>query len=414
MRSELHFTYQGVYAPLAVRLVNSFARIAGPAFKWPATLKMENLLEKASKKTGLYDWGDPRFKKALKAVVDSIDQEGNLTSFGRFTLRQFLTDNLCNRLRVIEVLKRFPEIRQQKIQKPIFITGWYRTGTTHLHNLLASLPNVRIPLFWELRHPCPSLNPRTAESRWQIRKVNLATKIHRYLAPGFNVVHPMQAEQPEECLHLFEKACAGTTAFFITEAKSIAWWLLDNGLRHGYEFFKIQLQLLNWLRPGQQWVLKWPYHLWHLDDLLETFPDAVVVHLHRDPCETIASVSSLAALARSPFCASIDDVALGQFWLDYCEAGIQRSLISRQDVRQGQIMDIRYQDMMTHPLATIEPILDAADLTASEAWRNSLQAQRARKPKKHRRHIYALSQFGLNPNEVRERFKKYIETFDFS
>ena len=400
---------------MAVRLVNSFARIAGPAFKWPATLKMEYLLEKASKKTGLYDWGDLWFKKALKAVVDSINQEGKLTTFGRFTLKQFLTDNLCSRLRVIEVLKRFPEIRQQKIQKPILVTGWYRTGTTHLHNLFVSIPHVRIPLFWELRHPCPSLNnPRTAKPRRQIRKVNLATKIHRYLAPGFNVVHRMQAEKPEECLHLFEKACCGTTAFFITEAKSIAWWLLDNGLRHGYEFFKIQLQLLNWLRPGQQWVLKWPYHLWHLDDLLETFPDAIVVHLHRDPCEAIASVCSLAALARSPFCASIDEVALGQFWLDYCEAGIQRSLKSRQNARQSQIVDIRYQDLMAHPLETIKPILDAANLSLPEGWIDSLHAKRSKKPKKQGKHIYALAQFGLNPDEVRERFSDYIEAFDLN
>lgn len=336
MPPENQITVDTPSARLPIRLVNSLARKTKPVFDWLAPLQSEDLLEAAVSQTGLQDWGDPRFEDSLAALLESINQEGRLTFFGRFAFSQFLVGNLGSRPRTIEVLKRFPEIQQQTIQKPIFITGWYRSGTTHLHNLLALHPNLRAPLFWELRHPCPTLNPKTADPGRQIRKVRLAGKIHGYLAPGFSAIHALEAERPEECLHLFDKVCAGTTAFFITEAKSFAGWLLDNGIQHGYDFFKLQVQLLNWLRPGRQWVLKWPYHLWHLEALLQTFPDATVIHLHRNPGQSIPSVCSLAVAARAPFCERIDAVGLGEFWLNYCEAGLKRGLKGRQKANADQ------------------------------------------------------------------------------
>ncbi len=399
-------------APLPIRLANSISRIARPASDRLVLLQKENLLKTAERRTGLQDWGDARFQDCLSAMLDSVIHEGKLTFFGRFTIRQFLVENLCTRLRVIEVSKRFPEIQAQQIERPIFITGWYRSGTTYLHKLLASHPDVRAPQFWELRRPCPTLDPRSADPRRQIRTVWMESRFHRWLAPGFYDIHPMAPEKAEECLHLFEKACAGTTAFVITEAKNFAWWLLDQGLHQGYEFFKIQLQLLNWLRPGKRWALKWPYHLWHLDTLLKTFPDAAVIQLHRDPHDAIPSVCSLAAAARAPFCEHIDTEALGKFWLDYYEAGLKRSVEARTAAGNDQIIDIRYPDLVQNPRAVIEKIQDNIKFTESETWLQSIQDNLVLTPPK--RHHYAMVQYGLNADEIRERFAKYIEDYDLT
>ena len=243
----------------------------------------------------------------------------------------------------------------------------------------------------------------------------MESRIQRWLAPGFRVVHPMEAEKPEECLHLFDKACAGTTAFFITEAKSFAWWLLNHGIEHGYDFFKIQLQLLNWLRPGRQWVLKWPYHLWHLDTLLKTFPNAAIIQLHRDPAEAVPSVCSLAAAARAPFCESIDKAALGEFWLNYCETGLKSGLKARQKAHSNRIIDIRYPDLKQNPPAVMNHIQNAVNLRDSEAWTKSLRANSKTLEKKvSGRHHYAMAQFELDADQIRERFAKYSEDYDLS
>ena len=411
MKHRKQFTLGGVYAPWPVKWLNSLARNSKPVFDRLVSLQCEDLLDAACRTTELTDWGDPRFQEALTALLDSVNQEGKLTFFGRFTLRQFLIENLCSRLRVIEVLKRFPEIHLQTIQRPIFITGWYRTGTTHLHNLLASHPDLRAPLFWELRHPCPTLSPKAADPTGQIRNVKLAGRIHGYLAPGFSAIHPLEAERPEECLHLFDKACAGTTPFFITEAKSFAWRLLDSGIQHGYDFFKIQLQLLNWLRPGRQWVMKWPYHLWHLETLLKTFPDATVIQLHRDPRQAIPSVCSLAAAARAPFCESMDSEALGRFWLDYCEAGLIRGFSARGNAGSVQIIDIRYPDLKENSRSVLKHIQNSINLEDSEAWTKALTAGDNQMRQSHH---YTPAQFGFEADQIRERFSGYIQDYDLS
>jgi len=413
MKPRKQSTIAGAYAPLPIRLVNSIARKAKPVFNRLVPLKSETLQAAAVRQTGLQDWGDPWIKEALAALLDSVNRQGKLTFFGRFAFSQFLIGNLGSRLRMIEVLKRFPEIQQQRIQKPIFITGWYRSGTTHLHNLLALHPNLRAPLLWELRHPCPTLNPKTADPGKQIRKVRLAGKIHRYLAPGFNAIHALEAERPEECLHLFDKACAGTTSFFMTEAKSFAWWLLDHGIQHGYDFFKVQLQLLNWLRPGRKWVLKWPYHLWHLEALFKTFPDATVIQLHRNPSQSVPSVCSLALAARAPFCESIDAAALGEFWLNYCEAGLKRGLAARQKVNANQIIDIRYPDLKADPLSIIDQIQNVVRMDGFDTWTETLKTNLNKSENKRRQpHHYTRAQFGLEAAQIRERFSGYIEDYD--
>jgi hypothetical protein len=403
------------FTPWPIRWFNSLGCKTSPVFDWLASLQKDDLLEAASRQTGLQDWGDPWFRGTLEALLDSVVEEGKLTFFGRFSLRQFLIGNLCSRLRIIEVLKRFPEIQQQRIHRPIFIVGWYRSGTTFLHNLLAVHPHLRAPLYWELRHPCPTLNPRTAVPRKYIRSVRLEGKIHSYLAPGFKAIHLLDAQKPEECLHLFDKACAGTTSFFMTEAESFAWRLMENGIQHGYEFYKMQLKLLNWLRPGRQWVLKWPYHLWHLKTLLDTFADAIVIHLHRNPCQAVPSVCSLAATARAPFCESIDNAALGKFWLNYYAAGLGRGLKARQKANENQIIDIRYPNLIKNPLAVFEKIQQTLKLDSDETWAESINTNlKATRKKQSGRLQYTLSRFGLEADQIYERFAGYIEDYDLS
>jgi hypothetical protein len=413
MNSSKQLAHKGVSPPGPIRLLNAIARPAKRISDKAVSLEAENLLAKASGKTHLADWGHPSARQALEVLLDSVRREGRLTCFGRFTLRQFLIGKLCNRLRLIEALKRFPEITRQQIRRPIFITGWYRSGTTYLHNLLATHPQSRAPLYWELTHPCPAVDPRTIKPQLLIRKTKLANRIHRYLAPDFNRAHSMPAEKPEECLHLFENAAMGTTAFFITEAKSVAWWLLENDLSQGYRFYKNQLKLLNWLRPGRRWVLKWPYHLWHLDTLLEVFPDAGVIHLHRDPQATIPSVCRLASLARAPFCESSDSAALGQFWMDYNQAGLARGLASRAKAGPDQIIDVGYADLMNDPSAVIRRIIAAVDLAPDDAWLNTLPGGSSKQSENNREcRQYSLSQFGLKADDVRRCFADYINTYD--
>lgn len=407
-------TFASVSGPWPIRLLNAVAAKSTRVSRRASCLAFNDLVDTAYARTQLDDPGDRSAFDAFEALLDSVNSEGDLTFFGRFTLRRYLIGKLCNRLRIVEAVKRFADIAEQKIRRPIVITGWYRCGTTYLHNLLATHPRSRAPLYWELMHPCPAVDPRLINPRKLIRRTKLANCIHHYLAPDFKRAHSMPAEQPEECLHLFENAGMGTTAFFITEAKSFAGWLLAHDLRPGYEFYVQQLKLLNWIRPGRRWILKWPYHLWHLDTLLQVLPDAMVVHLHRDPREAIASVCNLAALAREPFCNQIDRAALGQFWIDYNASGLARGLAANESTGRTRIIDVNYDDLITRPSAVIQRIVDRTDLEPDDDWLRSIPAARTINQTAAAGHpFYTLSQFGLDADQIRERFATYIDTYDW-
>ena len=68
-------------------------------------------------------------------------------------------------------------------------------------------------------------------------------------------------------------------------------------LRPLYDYQKKLMQLLDWQRPGERWLLKAPAHMWGLDALAATFPDVAIVWTHRDPVACIASGCSMTASA---------------------------------------------------------------------------------------------------------------------
>ena len=162
-------------------------------------------------------------------------------------------------------------------------------------------------------------------------------------------------------------------------------------------------------------MLKWPYHLWHLETLLKTFPDAIVIHLHRNPGQSIPSVCNLASAARAPFCERIDAVGLGGFWLNYYEAGIKRGLKARPKANADQIIDIRYPDLIENPLSAIDQIQNIINLDSYETWTESIKINlNTTRNKRPRIHHYTPTQFGLDTDQILERFASYIKDYDLS
>lgn len=61
-------------------------------------------------------------------------------------------------------------------------------------------------------------------------------------------------------------------------------------MRPAYAMHRRVLQQLQWQVPGARWVLKAPSHLFAMDALLHTYPDARIVQTHRDPVTVVASL----------------------------------------------------------------------------------------------------------------------------
>jgi hypothetical protein len=146
--------------PLPVRLLNLAGRGVNAIGIHPIDLGLETLLNKAASNTGLSDFGGDEFRQPLALLLRCLEKEARLSLLGRIVARADLLNTLENRLQLVELFKQHPEIAEQSVQRPIFVVGPPRTGTTIFHDLLSMDPDNRVPLTWETSHPLPP--PETA------------------------------------------------------------------------------------------------------------------------------------------------------------------------------------------------------------------------------------------------------------
>ena len=248
--------------PLGLRLMNGIGgalqRVGVPLVR----LDEERLLTEATRRTGLSDFGDEWFRDPLRRLLDAYEKEAALTTLGRLIARNDILRLLENRLRLIDTWKRHPEILSTPICQPIVIIGLPRTGTTILHELLAQDPANRVPLTWEVMHPWPPPERATYVSDPRIAQVAKHFSRIDQVLPGFQAIHPMGAQLPQECVALMAHDFATMIYHTTNSVPSYQAWLEAADLRPVYASHRQQLQYLQWRCAGDRWVLKSPGHLW--------------------------------------------------------------------------------------------------------------------------------------------------------
>ena len=121
----------------------------------PVSLTEENILQAARDKTGLSDFGPEEFRDRLRLLLNEWNADGDLTNLARGSLYNYAVRYAANRLLIQDMLKKHPEIHDQKIDRPIIIAGLPRSGTTHLVNLIAADPRLQSLPLWESYEPVP-------------------------------------------------------------------------------------------------------------------------------------------------------------------------------------------------------------------------------------------------------------------
>ncbi len=219
---------------------------------------------------------------------------------------------------------------------------------------------------------------------------------------------------PQECIEITSHTFASQrfhTTHFVPSYK--AW--LDRHDQHGvYGFHRRFLQHLQWRCPTGRWVLKAPIHLFALDALFDSYPDACVVQTHRDPLKVMASQASLITLLRSAFSDRVDPGRIGAELTRRWAEGAERAISARRDwaIGDGRFLDVQYADLARDPLATVRRIYAHFGFDLSLEAERRMRRFLAENPKnKHGRHDYSLARFGLDAREVGRRFRVYCEVF---
>lgn len=188
--------------PIPVRLLNGFGGAVARIGLQPIKLDAEGLLEKAQKNTGFSDFGGDEFRQPFQLLLQGLENEAQLTTMGRLVARTDILRVLENRLGMVELFKQHPEILEQAVQRPLFVVGPPRTGTTIFHDLLALDKDNRVPLAWETSYPLPP--PETATFQTDARIARVAADLERVdqLIPEFKKMHPMGAQRAQECVSI--------------------------------------------------------------------------------------------------------------------------------------------------------------------------------------------------------------------
>ncbi len=397
--------------PLPIRILNYTGKVG---LKIPS-IAVDTQLTTAKKATGLNDFGDERFLEPLTILVDSLERESRLTTLGRISVRETIGRYLRNRLYIQEHLKKHPEIIQEEIRKPLIIVGLPRTGTTVLFNLLALDPANRAPLSWETSIPYPLPVEATYKTDPRIAKMQKNFDNLYSIVPTLKAVHEFASELPQECVAITSHEFLGIEFPLTYDVPSFSKWVNEQSWLPALKYHKLFLQYLQSGIKKERWVLKTPGHLPVIDDLLKVYPDACIIHTHRDPMKVMPSAASLFYGLTSVSIDDLDPKKVGVDQTAMWESYLNKSIDIRQKLGKNnkQFFDTQFEDVVRDPVALIERIYHHFDIPFTEETRNNMDQYMRDKPREEfGKHHYTLEDFGLSEKRDSSRFKRYCDYFN--
>ena len=375
------------------------------------SLDPDELLAVATESVGEDDFGSETWREPFRRLACALDEEADLNTLGRLMTRQELIRGLRTRLLLQRARRENAAIENEAVTAPIVITGPARSGTTLLHHLLGKDPQLRAPLAWEVAHPVPL--PGDSEDR-RVELAECEFDLWADIQPEQAAIHEHVARLPVECIHIL--ALEYDPTYWVNMVNVPTWtlWRLFTDLEPVYRFHESFLQVLQHGEAPRRWILKSPAHLGRLATLFAVYPDARVIHTHRDPLKTVPSTVSMVATIHwlrtetvpAEDLAQLIPVGFHMLLTDVIEARTDRSL------PDDQIVDIQYLDLMRDPVASIERLYSELGLAFDRRFADTIRSHRGTKPRtEHGVHGYSLEQFGLSADDLRRTFLNYTDHY---
>jgi hypothetical protein len=375
-------------------------------------MNVGDIIAKANAATGLTDIGDQEILEGLEILVKASNEEARLSETGVVRWETSLVTHLSNRLRVVDYIKQHPEVLERPVDRPLFVFGLPRTGTTLTINLLSADPMRRCLLRWESLNPAPPAKPGGLHNdpRCDAERERLAMAVK--FAPQIVAAHYEEADGPSECQ--FAMALSFCAQLFDANANLPSyhqWFQHQASYLPAFKFHKQLLQMLQSTNPGR-WTLKNPWHPLFLNDLTTVYPDAQLAMTHRDPAEVVGSACSLIRLIRPSFSDVVDLREIAAQMIDTFDLMIARQNAYRDQHGEDSIFDIQYSEQIRDPIGQMRKLyahFNEPFTPQAEAGMTNLLADNPQG--KHGKHVYSLEEFGLTANEVRKHFADYCERF---
>ena len=377
------------------------------------TFSADELEDGARAATGLHDFGSPYYREGLERTVDALNNEAELSEIGNVIQHATISNALIQRLKVEDTYAQHPEIDDEVVGGPVFVIGLPRTGTTALSQLVAADPQFRSLRMWESQAPTPPPETATQDSDPRIAQAEEGLRMLDEMFPLMKTMHNSEATAATECQDLMGMSFRTFHFDGAVRVPSYLDWLMHCDMRETYTFHRRVLKLLQWHCPPTLWHLKTPVHMFALDALIEAYPNAKFLWSHRDPAKVMGSVCSLIRYVRSWSSDRDDPEELGAEQLDSWAEAVRRAMDFRQRLGDSRFADVAFADLQHDPVGTLRAGYASLGLTFSEDSERAVeQWADEHKPGSRGAHDYELSDYGLTPEGVRERFADYLRTYD--
>jgi len=371
---------------------------------------LEDIIAAATRTTGLSDFGDGTddFREAFGILVEDLaSPEAGLTPVGNYFQRSEVKAGLVGRLLTQARFTEFPQHADVPIERPIFVLGLPRTGTTALHRLLTADPRHQGLELWLTQFP----QPRPPRATWAddpiFTAMQAAFSEHHIDNPEFMGIHYMDATSVEECWRLLRQTGKSLSYESLALVPRYSEWLASQDWTDAYVRHRKNLQLIGLNDPEKRWVLKNPSHLAALDALMTVYPDALIVRTFRDPVTSIASACSLSAEATAGQSTTFVGAGIGRSQLDMLSRSWRSFVEARPKYDQAQFIDVDYREFVGDPVGTTKGIYDHFGIEWTNEVDTAVRAidEESRRGGKRPSHHYDLADYGLTEAQVRDAFE---------
>jgi hypothetical protein len=380
-------------------------------------LSASSLIDEAIANTGLSDFGEGDWAAHLTVLTNAIESEADLHFAGRMLTRAELIIYLETRLAVVEAYRRDPAIADEVIKAPVLITGYGRSGTTILLEVLAQDPRFRVAERWETMIPAISSEANEPDAE-RIARTVAQDRLLAAMTPEFQIAHESGARLPVESLELEYPSFMSDVYPIIFNIPSYAKYLREHGNRDAIVWQRTVLKLLQHGQKPLRWLLKSPSHLPHFTLLREVFPDLRMIFTHRDP---IASADSIVSVMGTLYWlrtdhpwgkGSIESASLAMAEDRARQWDEPMRMIREGALDEGEYANFHYAQFLEDPRAAIRDIYRQLKMTLAPDVEQRMLDYLAAKPKgKHGRHQYEAAPTAMMEHE-RAIYSEYEQFFD--
>ena len=377
-------------------------------------LDAATIISEAENRVGIED-SDHGLRPNLEALIASLNRDAALPASGEAGARNWILTRTIDRLEGLKWISDYPEIIAEPVVAPVFLTGLPRSGTTYFQYLFDNDDRFRLIRTWEGMSPNP---PPGFDAASVVRRKAEEEERRRAARPqveNFEALHLVDKDGPEECHAFMEQSYAAAGLNNLFRVPAYFDYLLDKSdFELAYGIHKRQLQLLQWRMGTPRWALKYPNHVLAMDAILKVYPDARFVMTHRDPVQTLASISKMSLKLREVrYDSPIDPHQVGRDMLHFVQRHIDRIMAFATGPHADRVTHVDYYHLLDDPSAAMLDVHAGLGIDSPDGVRDAVAQWRKNNPKNARgANDYSLAQFGLDADAVAEQFGPYMRHFD--